>query len=159
MNFNKFFDQLEKSDIDVNFTRVVGSGSHLLNNEALFQLPLISLIVLLLAKDKRKPKVAEIGQMVGESLEATMPGFKGSSQHIGWSANLRVRTVKAVSFLEHTKLVEINNRKGRIKITDLGKKVVNKALKRDDDLSCSLVEISRAYRNICVSKQLDLELE
>lgn len=159
MNFEKFFDQIEQSNVRVNFDHSVNYSRHLLDNEALFQLPLISLIVLLMAKDRRKPRVAEIGQMVGESLETSMSGFKGSAQHIGWSANLRVRTVKAMTFLEHTKLIEIHNRKGRIEITDLGKKVINKALNRDDDLSYNLARIARSYRNICVSKQLDMELE
>jgi hypothetical protein len=35
-------------------------------------------------------------------------GFKGSAQHLGWSANLRIRTIKAVNFLEATKLIEVN---------------------------------------------------
>ena len=111
-----------------------------------------------MAKDKRKPRVSEIGQLVGESIEASMPGFKGSAQHIGWSANLRIRTVKAISVLEYSKLIEIPNNKGRIKITELGKKVVNKALNQEDTLAYNLAEISKAYRNLCVSKQLDMEL-
>ena len=158
MTFEKFFSQLSKSKTAIKFDDAIMEKNHLLNNEALFQLPLISLIVLLMAKDKRKPRVSEIGQLVGESIEASMSGFKGSAQHIGWSANLRIRTVKAVSFLERTNLVEIDNRKGRIKISDLGKKVINKALSRDDNLSYNLAEIARSYRNICVSRQLDLEL-
>lgn len=158
MNFEAFFDHIEQSDLRVSFDHSVNSSRHLLDNEALFQLPLISLIILLMAKDRRKPRVTEIGQMVGESLETSMYGFKGSAQHIGWSANLRIRTVKAMTFLEHTQLVEIHNRKGRIEITDLGKKVIEKALSGDDDLSYNLVKIARSYRNICVSKQLDMEL-
>jgi len=159
MNFDKFFNQMAQSKVEIAFDRTLSEKSHLLNNEALFQLPLISLIVLLMAKDRRKPRVSEIGQLVGESIESSMSGFKGSAQHVGWSANLRVRTVKAVSFLELSKLVEINNRKGRIKITTLGKKVINKAMSEDDDLAYNLAEISRSYRNLCVSKQLDMELE
>jgi hypothetical protein len=159
MNFDSFFDQMERSNLAINFDRSIKSSQHLLDNEALFQLPLISLIILLMAKDRRKPFVSEIGQMVGESLESSMPGFKGSAQHLGWSANLRIRTVKALTFLEQANLVEIQNRKGRLEITELGRKVIDKALGRDDDLSYNLAEISRAYRNIRVSKQLDMELE
>ncbi len=158
MNFDSFFDQVERSNLVINFDRSIKSSQHLPDNEALFQLPLISLIILLMAKDRRKPFVSEIGQMVGESLESSMPGFKGSAQHLGWSANLRIRTVKALTFLEQSNLVEIQNRKGRLEITELGKKVIDKALGRDDDLSYNLAEISRAYRNIRVSKQLDMEL-
>ncbi|WP_026602377.1 hypothetical protein [Methylomonas sp. 11b] len=159
MNFDDFFEKIELSDISINVSFVSEKRNRLLENEALFQLPLICLIILMMAKDKRKPRVAEIGQLVGESIESSMLGFKGSAQHIGWSANLRVRTVNALSFLEHTNLVEVNNRKSRIKITDLGKKVINRALELENDLSYNLAQISRAYRNICISKQLDMELE
>lgn len=158
MNFDEFFDQLSVLKTEVNLPLYDRSSSLLLNNEALFQLPLISLIVLLMAKDRRKPRISEIGQLVGESIEASMPGFKGSAQHIGWSANLRVRTVKAISFLELTSLIEVNNRKGKINITNLGKKVISKAMTLEDDLAYNLSQIARSYRNICVSKQLDMEL-
>jgi len=159
MNFDTFFEQAEVSNIKVEFGSLSNYSNRLLDNEALFQLPLISLIVLLMAKDRRKPRVSEVGQLVGESLESSMYGFKGSAQHIGWSANLRVRTVKAMVFLEHSKLVEIHNKKGRVEITELGKKVINSAINRDDNLSFNLSLIARSYRNICISKQLDMELE
>lgn len=158
MDYEIFFNQLEESELRVDLEHSVDDRIQLLDNEALFQLPLISLIVLLMAKDRRKPFVSEIGQMVGESIEASMPGFKGSSQHLGWSANLRVRTVKALSFLEYGDMIEIPNRKGRIKVTNLGKKVINSALQKDDNLSYNLSVIARSYRNICVSKQLEMEL-
>lgn len=159
MNFDIFFDQVEESGLVIPLAMTINKSSILLSNEALFQLPLISLIILVMAKDKRKPFVSEIGQLVGTSLEDSMPGFKGSSQHLGWSANLRVRTVKAISFLEHSELVIISNRKGRIKITELGKKVIHSAINAENDLSYNLAQIARSYRNICVHKQLDLELE
>lgn len=158
MNFENFFSALAVKDISLPVI-TVKSSTHQLNNEALFQLPLICLIVLLMAKDKRKPRVAEVGQLVGESIEVAMPGFKGSAQHLGWSANLRVRTVKAITFLEKTSLIQINNRQSRLAITDLGKKVIARATSQDDDLSYNLAQIARAYRNLCVAKQLDLELE
>lgn len=159
MNFDSFFEKVKESKAIIEIDQESTYESNLLNNEALFQLPLISLIVLLLAKDRRKPFVSEIGQLVGESIEDSMYGFKGSSQHIGWSANLRVRTVKAISFLEQSNLIIIENRKGRVKITGLGKKVINHAINKDDNLAWNLTKISRSYRNICVSKQLDMELQ
>lgn len=158
MNFDEFFTSIQASDvvleIDSDF-----SSARFLNNEALFQLPLIALIILLMAKDRRKPRISEVGQLVGESIEASMPGFKGSFQNIGWSANLRIRTVKAIGFLESANLVVVDNLKSRLKITELGKKVVDRALNRNDDLSLGLAHAARAYRNICVARQLDLELE
>jgi len=160
MNFDSFFDSINSKNVFIDFrSSKIENKENLLDNEALFQLPLISLIVLLMAKDRRKPEVSEIGQLVGESLEASMVGFKGSAQHIGWSANLRVRTVKAVSFLEHSELIEVQSRKGKIQITELGKRVIGLALNRDDNLAYNLAEIARSYRNICISRQLDLELE
>jgi len=158
MNFEEFFSSVKVSNVVLNIDSEF-SAVRFLNNEALFQLPLIALIVLLMAKDRRKPRISEVGQLVGESIEASMPGFKGSSQNIGWSANLRIRTVKAIGFLELANLIVVDNLKSRLKITDLGKKVIERALSRNDDLSLGLVHAARAYRNICVARQLDLELE
>ena len=118
----------------------------------------VSLIVLILAKDKRKPNVSEIGQLVGESILSCMTSLNKSDQHIHWSANLRIRTVKAINFLEQANLIVVNNRKAKLEITELGKKVINKALDWDDNLSYHLNMISRSYRNICIAKQLDNEL-
>ncbi|MCR3964816.1 hypothetical protein NUK45_17665 [Aeromonas veronii] len=157
MNFDTFFDRLSQQPSSIHVIEYK-IKDQLLNNEALFQLPLISLIILLMAKDKRKPNISEIGQLVGECIEASMPGFRGSAQHIGWSANLRIRTVKALSFLEMAKLIIINNRDKKLQITDLGKKVIGHAMSRDDNLSYNLAQLSRAYRNISVSRKLDLEL-
>ncbi|MCF5877047.1 hypothetical protein [Aeromonas veronii] len=157
MNFDTFFDRLSQQPSSIHVIEYKVKDQ-LLNNEALFQLPLISLIILLMAKDKRKPNISEIGQLVGECIEASMPGFRGSAQHIGWSANLRIRTVKALSFLEMAKLIIINNRDKKLQITGLGKKVIGHAMSRDDNLSYNLAQLSRAYRNISVSRKLDLEL-
>ncbi len=159
MNFEDFFNQIKHSNIQITLKRDAARRVHLLDNEALFQLPFICLIILLMAKDRRKPIVSEIGQLVGESIEAGILGFKGSSQQLGRSTNLRVRTVKAINFLELASLIEIDNRKSRIKSTVLGEKVINRALSRDNDLAYSLSKAAQAYRNICVSKQLDMELE
>lgn len=160
INFDTFFKNMEESKIQIisSETTSLAVIPRLLDNEALFQLPFLSLIILLMAKDKRKPNVSEIGQLVGECLEASMLGFKGSAQHLGWSANLRIRTVKAMTFLEQTQLISVQNRKGKLEITELGKKVISRALSSEDNLYYNLTIIARAYRNICISKQLDLEL-
>jgi hypothetical protein len=62
-----------------------------LDDEALFQMPLLAMTILALSKGLSKPQLPEIGQLVGERLERTVAGFKGSSQDIGWSGNLRRR--------------------------------------------------------------------
>lgn len=160
MNLQEFCNEMVKRDIKikVDLDKLNKPSVGLLNNDALFQLPLISMIVLLLAKDRRKPKVSELGQLVGECIEHTMIGYKKSGQHVGWSANMRVRTVEALTFLEYADLAYVDNRKSRVKITELGKKVIGHALTNDNDLSWNLSEISRTYRNICVSRKLDDEL-
>ncbi len=172
MNFDTFFDRVKTKEIVVHIPQQLKTGQEtlptqdiseqpvgLLDNEALFQLPLISIIILVMAKDRRKPKVAELGQLVGECIESSFVGFKGSFQHVGWSANLRIRTVTALSFLESSSLIVVNNRKDRLQITELGKKVVERAVNWNEQLEYNIALISRSYRNICVSRQLDLELE
>ncbi len=156
MDYDEFFARMEKKEVSINLTGDI--KAYRLSNEALFHIPLISMVILLFAKDRRKPYVAELGQLVGDSFEKSMAGFKGSSQHLGWSANLRVRTVKALGFLEGVGMVRVDNRKGRLAITDLGSKVISRTMSEDSDLSYNLAQIQRAYRNICVEKQLKLEL-
>lgn len=130
-----------------------------LGNDALFQLPLIALVILVLAKDRRKPRVPELGQFVGETLEGSMLGFKGSSQQLGWSATMRIRTVTALNFLDYVGLISVENDRGKISITELGKKVVTRATAAAaDDLAYNLSQIERTYRNICVTRQLDLQI-
>jgi len=159
MNFDVFFENIPETIIsDINVNSQENVNNTFLSNEALFQLPLICLIILMLAKDRRKPDIAEIGQLVGECIETSFNGFKSSAQHIGWSANLRIRTIKAVNFLEIANLIEVDYRKKKIIATDLGARVVNSALLKEDDLSYNLAKISRSYRNICLSKNLDMEL-
>lgn len=158
MNYDDFFKRIEQREILINVNEKNDTKSYQLSNEALFQLPLISMVLLMLAKDRRKPFVSEVGQLVGESIEKGLTGFKGSSQHLGWSANLRIRTIKALSFLECLNLIKIDNRKGRLTITELGSKVIEKAIHGDDGLAYNLAQIQKAYRNICVDKQLDLNL-
>lgn len=158
MNFQLFFEQNSSEVLSI------GTGNQAkrteIGNDALFQLPLIALVILVLAKDRRKPKISEIGQVVGESIEACMPGFKGSSQHLGWSATLRIRTVTALNFLDFSGLILAENERGRVQITELGKRVISRAMNNNaDDLSYHLARVARAYRNMCVARQLDLSLE
>jgi len=87
-----------------------------------------------------------------------MLGFKGSSQLLGWSANLRIRTVTALQFLESVQLVIIDESNKKLSITKLGKKVIDKAFLYESDLSYNLALIERSYRNYCVDSKLDGEL-
>lgn len=158
MNFDEFFTEAEQGNIHLSFDDVDIAGQHRLSNEALFHLPLLAMTILLLSKSRRKPKSEEIGQLVGECFERTFSGFKGSSQHLGWSANLRMRTVKALTFLELASLVEVDREDSRIKIKELGKKVILKAIDSDSDLGFTLKLMERNYFDLQIEKQISMEL-
>lgn len=158
MDYDEFFSEAAEAGIELSIDNLEGSSRHRLSNEALFHLPLLAMTILLLSKSRRKPKSEEIGQLVGECFERTFSGFKGSSQHIGWSANLRMRTVKALTFLEIAKLVEVSRSDSRIKITDLGKTVILKAQQGDTDLGYTLKIMERNYVDLQIEKQIAMEL-
>jgi len=158
MNYDRFFEEVREKSINFDFDNEKENLGGLLSNEALFHLPLLALTILILSKDRRKPRSQQIGQLVGECLEKSLLGFKGSAQHIGWSANLRVRTVKALNFLEVSSLVKVDQKKGIILSTELGNRVIDTLFKQDTDLSYTLRVIKQSYRNICVEKQIEMEL-
>lgn len=158
MNFDAFFEEIERHKVDISFDNRIGGNPVLLSNEALFHLPFLATIILLIGKGRQKTKSSEIGQIVGECLERSLTGFKGSSQHLGWSANLRIRTVKALTFLETAKLIVVDKRDNAIKATEFGRKVIDKALTEDTDLSFALKTIERSYRNIRSERQIEMDL-
>lgn len=158
MNYEAFFQEVKESGVEISFDNRRAAPSTRLSNEALFHLPLLAITILLLSKGKRKPRVNQIGQIVGECFERTFAGFKGSSQHLGWSANLRVRTVRALTFLEAAGLVSVSG--NRAAATENGKRVLREALKDEhSDLNFNLRLVERAYRDISVERQLSLGLE
>ncbi|MES2611899.1 MAG: hypothetical protein V4679_16735 [Pseudomonadota bacterium] len=129
-----------------------------LDNEALFQLPLLAMVILTLSKGKRKPKFAELGQLVGECLERTVVGFKGSSQGIGWSANLRIRTVKALTFLEQAGFVVVDERDGRVSIEEKGRNVIDYIVVEATPLASALSTLERSYENISAERRIESEV-
>lgn len=159
MDYEEFFQEASEKEIVLPLDQFSGSTPHRLNNEALFHLPLLAMTILLLSKTRRKPKSDELGQLIGECFERTFSGFKGSSQHLGWSANLRMRTVKALTFLETVSLVEVDRHDSRIKATEFGKKVVSKAIDVQSDLGYTLQLIERNYFDIQIEKQIAMDLE
>ncbi|MBV6816361.1 hypothetical protein KWG64_00195 [Rahnella sp. PD12R] len=158
MNYDEFFDIVSNKEIRIDIKDIEKQESVGLNNEALFQLPLIALIILLLSKNRVKPRASEVGSLVGKLLEDVMLGFKGSSQLLGWSANLRIRTVTALNFLESVQLIIVDENNKKLNITKLGKKVIDKAFSYETDLSYNLALIERSYRNYCVDSKLDGEI-
>ncbi|MDL9987610.1 hypothetical protein QS796_10510 [Providencia rettgeri] len=157
MNSDEFFDSMLNKKIEIEFSKNMDISSIGLSNEALFQLPFIAMIVLLISTDRRKADLSEVGNLVGELIEETMSGFKKSSQHLSWSANLRIRTVAALNFLELKNLIFINNN-NKIHSTNLGNKIIERVYSYETDLAYNLGLIKRAYRNNLVDKKLDGEL-
>lgn len=156
MDFDKCKQEAARSRISIAF-EISDRSPSLLSNEALFHMPLLAAVVLTLACLPRKPRTAEIGQMVGECIERTFRNFKGSSQRLEWSANLRIRTVAALGFLESADFVIVTDN-GILSATDLGRKLINSAFAEDDDLSFTLMTIERSYRDICAERRGRLEL-
>lgn len=157
MDYEEFFVRVKGASLEIAPSQPRRRSSPRLSNEALFHLPLIAVTILVLARDRRKPKLAEIGQFIGEIFERSLAGFKGSSQHVGWSANLRVRTVRALTFLEIAGLLTVSE--GRLDVSVLGRDVIETALADDlSDLAQAIRRIERAYRDISVERQISLNL-
>jgi len=148
MNATEFFDEAAKLNIRLNLPAELSVPAHSLSNEALFQLPLLAMTILAITKGAAKPLLSEIGQLVGECLERTVPGFKGSSQDIGWSGNLRIRTVKALTFLEATRQITVDKHTRRISATELGKKVYQSTIAGESPLAMSMKTIELSYQYI-----------
>jgi hypothetical protein len=156
MTFDKCKQEAERSRVAVAF-KTSQRGPSLLSNEALFHIPLLACVVLTLASLSRKPRTVEIGQIVGECMERTFAVFKGSSQRLGWSANLRIRTVAALAFLEKGELVSVAGN-GIISATELGRKTIKAAFDAEDDLSYTLMVVERSYRDVCGERRSQMDL-
>ena len=148
MSTADFFSEAKRLSLKLNLSGEGPSPAHTLDNEALFQLPLLAMTILAISKGLSKPELPEIGRLVGECLERTVAGFKGSSQDIGWSGNLRIRTIKALTFLESTGQINIDDATGRVSVTDLGKKVYNGAINGESFLAVSMKTIELSYQYI-----------
>ncbi|NUA32188.1 hypothetical protein [Cupriavidus basilensis] len=156
MNYDDFFREaagLKPTSLDLPLRAGYRSS---LENEALFQLPLLAMVVLILSKSGSKPGREELGQLVGECLERTVTGFKGSSQDIGWSANLRIRTVKALTFLERTGLVSVDDQ--QVAVTVRGRAFIARVLKQEGVLADALLTIERSYDNIRAERLVRMEV-
>lgn len=158
MNLTEFFDEAARIKLRVSLSDTRDPMPHSLSNEALFQIPLLAMAVLAISKSRSKPQLPEIGQLVGECLERTVKGFKGTSQDIGWSANLRIRTIKALTFLEATGLAEIDLHTKEISTTTLGRQVYEHATGGETYLSVSLQTIERSYQNIRAEARIQGEV-
>lgn len=160
MNYDDFF--LEAKTLKVRLPENTSSPRNelRLDNEALFQLPLLAMVILVLAKGRSKPDVGELGQIVGECLERTVAGFKGTSQYIGWSANLRMRTMRALLFLERRGLAEVDvGSRKQIIATENGRKIVQVASEGDTPLSYALATVERSFENIRAERGIAEEVE
>jgi len=160
MNYDEFFREASKRNLRLvaDADQDQASKVTLLSNEALFQLPFLAMVIMSICKGSRKPPLSELGQVVGECLERTLVGFKGSAQHIGWSANLRIRTVKALTFLETSGLIEVGLRSKSVTLTERGRLVLERAMADDGNLSNTLRAVERNYRNLSVESDISSRL-
>ncbi len=158
MTYEEFFRQADQRNVRIVVDDTCEDSQNSLSNEALFQLPLLAMVILTISKGKSKPVLSEIGQLVGECLERTVSGFKGSSQDIGWSANLRIRTVKALTFLEMSGLATVDERTKLISTTDRGRIVFNQAISAEGRLSNALFTVERSYQNIRAESKIREEV-
>ena len=158
MNLDEYFAEAGRLKMQVAIKDLDEPISHSLSNEALFQLPLLAMAILALSKGRSKPELSEIGQLVGECLERTVTGFKGSSQDIGWSANLRIRTIKALAFLETTELTQVDSRTKEIAATAKGRAVYERAVLGETHLAFSLQTIERSFQNIRAETRIQGEV-
>jgi hypothetical protein len=158
MNYDEFFTEAARLGLRPPQVGVEAEYHSSLDNEALFQLPLLAMVILTLAKGSSKPKLAELGQLVGECLERTVAGLKGSSQDIGWSANLRIRTVKALTFLERVGFVVVDTRDGRVSTETQGREVLDRVLEGDTPLANALLIVERSYENIRAERRIRAEV-
>lgn len=160
MNYDDFFLEAREKQVKILTSMSEFPSEMRLDNEALFQLPLLAMVILMLAKGRSKPSVSELGQIVGECLERTVAGFKGTSQYIGWSANLRIRTMRALLFLERRGLAEVDaTSKRQITTTDNGRKIVLAASEGETPLAYALATIERSFENIRAERGILEEVE
>jgi hypothetical protein len=159
MRYEHFFREAKNRNLRLHAEDPTGDMASRLDNEALFQLPLLAMVVLTLSKGKSKPKVEEIGQLVGECLERTVAGFKGSTQYIGWSANLRIRTIRALWFLERKGLAVVESSRKSITATESGRFIVQAASEGDTPLAYALATIERSFENIRAERGILEEVE
>lgn len=158
MNFNEFFQKASAIKMKLPPPPSGAKFQSSLDNEALFQLPLLAMTILALSKGRSKPTLSELGQLVGECLERTVAGFKGSSQDIGWSANLRMRTVKALTFLEQGGFATVNERDNLVTATQKGREVITNVLECESPLSEAVLIVERSFENIRAERRIRKEV-
>jgi predicted transcriptional regulator len=154
MNYDEFFQEAQRSDLRLPQLSTEAQYQSSLDNEALFQLPLLAMVILSIARGRSKPALSELGQLVGECLERTVSGFKGSSQDIGWSANLRIRTIKALTFLERAGYANVDQHSKEVSVTPRGREISNMAQELDTPLGVALLTIERSYLNIKAERRI-----
>lgn len=145
------------SDDKININFPIEKKAGQLSNEAIFHLPLLAFAVLSLAVSARPIRTKEVGQIIGECFERVFKSFKGSTRLLGWSTNLRVKTVAALALLEHVGLVIVDG-KSMVKATEKGRLIIKSVEKRDLDLYEVLIKVQDAYRDVIAEKTKQLEL-
>jgi hypothetical protein len=157
MDYEEFFQVVKDVKPDFSNVKAHADGYTPLSNDALFHIPLLAISILALCKVRGKFTLPEVGQVIGECFERTLPGFKGSAQLLAWSSNLRVRTINALCFLEDSGLVTVlETSEKEITATKLGKEIIDNTLAEDTELSYVIARIQRSYNNM--KKESNIEM-
>lgn len=157
MDYDEFFRQAE--ELTPNFDSLSDDVKPYkpLSNDALFHIPLLAISILSLCKIKGKFTIPEVGQVIGECFERTLPGFKGSAQLLEWSSNLRVRTITALCFLEESRLIEVSETSDKnVVATKQGRKLVDRVVQENSELSYVISKLQRNYN--LLKKENNIEL-
>ncbi|MGB2580431.1 MAG: hypothetical protein WBC83_01945, partial [Minisyncoccia bacterium] len=77
---------------------------------------------------------------------------------LGWSANLRMRTVKALTFLEAAGLVIVDSQNSKITVNEKGRMLLSMASRDESNLAYTLNIIRTNYLDIKTEKQISLDL-
>jgi len=144
MKFNEFKEVYRESKILIKSNENINKSNNLLSHDALFHLPFISLAIIIIAKKRAHTHVKYLPAILGECMESTLDGLANTKYSLSWSSNFRVRSVRALDFLESANLVLVD-KNNRLCITPLGKKVCKKAMKEDNDLKIALLRIDRTF--------------
>lgn len=146
----QFLEESKKTNFKFSFSENIKLNYEPLTNDALFHIPLISVAILVLVKEsKLGVNTGEVGRLVGIIIEETIPGFKSSTQLLGWSSTLRHRTAEAIAFLEQFSFISISSERV-ILATDDGSKFILRLRKEESD-------IGQAVRGFYMNASTSLE--
>ena len=70
---------------------------------------------------------------------------------------MRIRTVKALTFLERAGFVVVDDRDGLVAIQQRGREVVGTVLEQESPLAVALLTVERSFENIRAERRIQAE--